>query len=729
MKTISFLLFFVVFTLRLAFAQQSVDHIVNDSLQQLIEKSSDLSYQYKIKESLEHAIQAAKYSNRINSHYYKGHAHYLMGYNYQILTDYENAEKNYTKALELGKLANDSILILWAVNGLGNVYSEGFKNVPKAVEFYSEAVALGKSINDPYEYMSPIINLAWTYIDAENYKEAYPYLQEADSLSKVTKDIEAFCEINYLKGRYFLHMNALEKSKDHFNQALTMARDNNMLLEMSYIYEARAELFKALNNMDSAYSDLKAYQKYKDQLYTKEQLKQIETAKVGFEVEEYERELEQTKKEKDYQTRIANNNRIINIVSGISLVFLLGAVFFFYRGYHSKKKLSDVLSTKNKELIAAKTEAEELTRVKSQFISTVSHELRTPLYGVVGITSLLLEEEDIHEKHKKLLSSLKFSGDYLLNLINNVLQISKIEAKNIKLTNTPTNLFKLSQNLLNSFEYQAKSKNTELILDTPNDLPETVDVDSLRLSEILINLIGNAAKFTENGKIWLRIRIIGQKDDMIHLRFEVEDNGPGIPEDKQEYVFEKFSQVNRESNKLEGTGLGLSIVKNLVQMMGSTIHLNSKENRGTRFYFDLKLQVIHEDAQKNHFNNDNGATEVYRRILIAEDNKINQIVTKNLLNLIGYDCTIVENGFNALQMVKKEDFDLVLMDLNMPYLNGIEASKRIREFDQTTPIVALTASELEEVRQECMDAGMNDIINKPLNKNDLKNIITKNLLP
>ena len=202
----------------------------------------------------------------------------------------------------------------------------------------------------------------------------------------------------------------------------------------------------------------------------------------------------------------------------------------------------------------------------------------------------------------------------------------------------------------------------------------------------------------------------------------------GIPEDKKEFVFEKFSQVGREFNKSEGTGLGLSIVKNLLEMMDSKIHLDSKEGRGTKFYFDLELEIIDEKEEQEIKGNNTTIGNVYRRILVAEDNKINQIVTKNLLNIIGYDCIIVENGFNALQMVQKEDFDLILMDLNMPYLNGTEATRRIREFDKTTPIIALTASELSEVEEECMEIGMNDIINKPLNKNDLKKIIVKHLL-
>ena len=162
--------------------------------------------------------------------------------------------------------------------------------------------------------------------------------------------------------------------------------------------------------------------------------------------------------------------------------------------------------------------------------------------------------------------------------------------------------------------------------------------------------------------------------------------------------------------------------------MDSDIFLDNKEGRGTRFYFDLELEIIHEYISEEFNCNSNPVNSEYKKILVAEDNKINQIVTKNLLHLIGYDCVIVENGFNSLHMVKKEEFALVLMDLNMPYLNGMESTRRIREFDSETPIIALTASELSEVETECMNVGMNDIINKPLNKNDLKKIISKHLV-
>ena len=348
---------------------------------------------------------------------------------------------------------------------------------------------------------------------------------------------------------------------------------------------------------------------------------------------------------------------------------------------------------------------------------------------MIGITSLLLEEEEVKEEHKKLLSSLKFSGDYLLNLVNNVLQISKIESNKVQLRKTPTNLYKLSQDLLCSFNYQAKNKKNELIfVGDPKLQNILLNIDSLRLSEILVNLIGNATKFTDNGKIWLRIKVLSIDSEKVKLQFEIEDNGIGIPENKKEFVFKKFSQVDRELDRIEGTGLGLSIVKNLLKIMNSKINLESEEGKGSKFYFDMAFEIVQENPKDSYCDGDKKVMKKNGNILVVEDNKINQIVTQNLLNLIGYDCTIVENGLNSVKAAKNQKFSLILMDLNMPFLNGYEATKLIREFDSTTPIIALTASELEEVKEECMAVGMNDIINKPLNKNDLYNAITKNLI-
>lgn len=705
-------------------AQEETQFPVNDSLEILMKKSLDLLFdENKVKESLEYAMKMVNYAEDLKNNYYLGKAYYIMAADYESVSDYKQAEENYKKALEFASLSKDSLLIAYIYNGLGNVSSDGNKDLLTSIGYYNKSIRVGEKFVK-FRKLPLIINLAWSYIDLEEYDKAYPYLLETEKLLSKTKSIKGECELKYLKGRYSLSQNKINQAQEQFNEAIKIAEEYNLLQELLMVYEVRSKLYRDVGDYEKAYNDVTAIQKHNKEL----QQNQIEITKMNFIVDGYKKELELAKKEKNYQIELAKNNKTVNIISVIGFLFMCGAFFFLYYNYRANKKLNIVLSKKNEELLISKSKAEKLTQVKSQFISTVSHELRTPLYGVVGITTLLLEEKDIAVKHKKLLNSLKFSGDYLLDLINKVLKISKIESNNEKLTKTPTNLHLLSQNLLHSFEYQAKNKNNELILQIPKELPEVLNIDSLKVSEVLINLIGNSSKFTENGKIWLRIKIISIAKESIAIRYEVEDNGVGIPEDKKEFVFEKFSQVGREFNKSEGTGLGLSIVKNLLEMMDSKIHLDSKEGRGTRFYFDLELEIIDEKEEQEIKGNNTTIGNVYRRILVAEDNKINQIVTKNLLNIIGYDCIIVENGFNALQMVQKEDFDLILMDLNMPYLNGTEATRRIREFDKTTPIIALTASELSEVEEECMEIGMNDIINKPLNKNDLKKIIVKHLL-
>jgi len=245
----------------------------------------------------------------------------------------------------------------------------------------------------------------------------------------------------------------------------------------------------------------------------------------------------------------------------------------------------------------------------------------------------------------------------------------------------------------------------------------------------LINLIGNAIKFTGKGKIWLRIKPLSIDTKTVRIRYEVEDTGIGVPEDQKEYIFEEFSQIGSVYDNKQGTGLGLSIVKNLVQVMGSQIHFESKKGVGSKFCFDLDLEIADclNDIVNDSKNPEN-TNSIYAKILVAEDNKVNQLVTKNLLKNIGCNCTMVENGLEAVQILKNETFDLVLMDINMPVLDGMQATLKIREFDTTTPILALTASELSEVGDECKKAGMNDLINKPLNKNDLRDAIHKNLI-
>ncbi|SEM07762.1 Signal transduction histidine kinase [Aquimarina amphilecti] len=447
------------------------------------------------------------------------------------------------------------------------------------------------------------------------------------------------------------------------------------------------------------------------------------------EVEEYKRQLKVSQREKDLLVSIDKNNKTIIYITIVGLVLVFGVLFFYFREYHAKKKTSDILKLKNIELSEAKNQAETLSKIKSQFISTISHELRTPLYGVAGISSMLLENKERSEKDIELLNSLNFSADYLLNLVNKVLDVSKIDSEKVNLIHSKINLLSHLKSIIQTLAYQASQKNNELRLEYDHNLPEIINIDAVRVSEVLINLLGNAIKFTENGTIWLRTKLIDKEEGNVTIRFEIQDTGIGIPEDQIAYIFDEFAQLGSLYENKHGTGLGLHIVKKILKLMDSDIHCHSAKDIGSNFFFTIKVGIQEASFSEDHKENIIDSPYPFpAKILIAEDNKINQIVTKNLLKNIHCESIIAENGQEALEMLQKETFDIVLMDINMPVLDGMQATLKIREFDTSTPIIALTASELSEVEKECIKAGMNDLVNKPLNKDDLKDVIYRNLI-
>ena len=331
----------------------------------------------------------------------------------------------------------------------------------------------------------------------------------------------------------------------------------------------------------------------------------------------------------------------------------------------------------------------------------------------------MLRENDNIE-HKEYLESLKFSGNHLMSLINNVLELNKVESGEMKLNEQNFSLKTLTINIIDSLEYALQNSNNQIHLNYDAELPETMVGDSLKLSQVLINLISNAIKFTHNGHINITIKKVDSDEDKSVVYFEVKDDGLGIPKEKQAKIFEDFYQEHsKNENSYKGTGLGLSIVKLITDTMGSTIEIESEENVGSTFFFTVKFnktgnieterveRVIYNEAIK-------GA-----RILVVDDNKINQIVTKKVLEDLEIRPFIASDGTEAISLIKKDDFDCILMDLHMPGLNSYETTERIREFNLNIPIIALTAASTEEVEKKIKYSKMNGYILKPFLTVDL----------
>ncbi|MZP54032.1 MAG: PAS domain S-box protein, partial [Bacteroidales bacterium] len=383
-------------------------------------------------------------------------------------------------------------------------------------------------------------------------------------------------------------------------------------------------------------------------------------------------------------------------------------------------------------LITARQKAEEAAQSKQLFMSTMSHEIRTPLNEVIGITNLLLQGNP-REDQMDFIKTLRFSGNHLLTLVNDVLDYNKMESGKIVFEQTQFNFNDFLEEIMRSYSFRSKAKNLDFKINKEGDLPEEVIGDQIRLNQILSNLLSNALKFTNQGGITVTIREIERKEGKSQMEFSVRDTGIGIPKEKHSVIFESFTQASSDTTRrFGGTGLGLAICKKLVELQGGTIKVISEPGSGSTFIFTLLLEV----SDKNMKPSEGEAAESYiglegKRILIAEDNKINFFVANKFLTGWGVIVSHAENGQLALEEIEKEDFDLVLMDLHMPIMDGIEATRIIRESTnpriRNIPIVALTAAIMSESHDKIDKLNINDYVLKPFKPHDLFERIRKHV--
>jgi len=442
--------------------------------------------------------------------------------------------------------------------------------------------------------------------------------------------------------------------------------------------------------------------------------------------------IENKQSEIEAQARSLNLNKMTTGLSIALIIILSLLTLSLYKNNNLRAKANNLLQDKNVEMQSAKEKAEKASLAKAQFLSTITHELRTPLYAVTGLTHLLLEE-DPREQQKEHLNSLKFSGEYLLSLINNILDLNKLEANKVEIEKTSFSLKKRINDVLVALKKSADDRKNILKLEYDDDIPKRLMGDPLKFSQVLINLIGNSVKFTQNGEVVIRVSKLDQTESKVKLHIEVEDNGVGISKKKQKSIFETFSQASLQINrKFGGTGLGLSIVKNLLELMGSKIHLESQLGKGSKFWFNISFGIS-EELQEDK-NKKNTAVEidydslVNKKVLVVEDNKINQMITKKILEKNKMLCDVADNGIDAVKMVEDKSFDIILMDIHMPGISGIEATQKIRGFNKDIPIIALTAVTIDENLDDFYRAGFNEIIPKPFKTEEFFEKIYKTML-
>jgi signal transduction histidine kinase len=386
-------------------------------------------------------------------------------------------------------------------------------------------------------------------------------------------------------------------------------------------------------------------------------------------------------------------------------------------------------------------ESMDACKAKSQFLAAMSHEIRTPMNSILGFSELLAEEP-LSDSQKEYVQLIRNSSNTLLTLINDILDFSKIEAGKLAVEKSETPLHILLEEMESMFRPQASTKGLELAVLQCEELPRTIHTDPVRIRQCLINLINNAIKFTQNGHVYVNVSRKQQQQDKTFIQFDVEDTGIGIPLDKQAKIFEMFTQAdNSTSQKYGGTGLGLTITKKLAELLGGELSVISQPGVGSVFTMTIDAGVV---GEQNTWNKYEQAEEIQKepesrpipadnvetkKILLAEDNPVNQQLMNVLLKKMGYEVTLVDNGRLAVEAMETGSFDIVLMDIQMPEMNGLDATRTIRQKGYTIPVVAITANALKGDREQCLEAGCNDYLPKPVDKYDLEEIIHKYIQP
>ncbi|MDG2431259.1 ATP-binding protein [Flavobacterium sp.] len=650
---------------------------------------------------------------------------------------------------------------------LGKIYFD-LKRYTDAEESLSKSLPLFESLPPTIQYAEANYYIGLTEVQNSNYKAAKTYFNKALSINKLLKIDKTIDLINLQKAIILRKENAVEEASLLFNTIISKPNSitlNNTKAEALYqmglvelaknrinlalnYYNNALELNKNTQNLEQKSNILlaisiayekqldksNAYLYLKQHLNLKESLALLNNEKLGIDDYENFKESQRLDKEaKIYKQKAEHEktnkfSKLINILS-IALISILSLLSLsLYKNNIIRNKTNLLLNEKNNELVIAKEKAEKASQARSEFLSIVSHELRTPLNAINGITHLLLEENP-KKSQLHYLSSLQFSGNYLTTFINDILEINRIESNRVELEKISFNIKQLLENIKNSLlEVAIKNNNNfELIID--DAIPENLYGDTTKLSQIFMNLINNALKFTKNGSVTIRATLLSFQEENTAVSFQIEDTGIGIAPDKLETVFENFAQGSVEINrKYGGTGLGLTIVKKLTTLLGGQIKLKSTLGKGSLFTVELPFEVDkNKEIKKEIKLTCDLSLLAIKKVLIVEDNKINQMITRRMLESKGILCEVIDNGEDSIKAVKENYFDLVLMDVHLPGINGTVATQKIREFNSKIPVIALTAISLDENREMLLSYGMNDVVTKPFIPEEFYAALVRNI--
>jgi signal transduction histidine kinase/CheY-like chemotaxis protein len=692
----------------------------------------DIGKNYVRKGDLTSGLKYLKRGHKIfvelNNKHYIARSQSVMANVYMQLENPEEALKLFTLNLSYFEAIGNKTYVAACSSNLGGIYvSQG--NTKKGLEYLEKAlVHFEETKNIPY-LASLYQNMGLIYHREGNLELALECANKSLKLSKKTNNKNAVAYAKQKIGIILAEQGKYNQAILYGNEALVFFKDTDDLLNVSLTSKSLINSYKAKNNYKKAFEMNNLYFQMRDSLNSRENQKAIIELQVQSDYDK-QKAIDDIENQKEIALEEAKTESLqfISLAIGIGLILISILAYTIFNKLKETRKQKAIIEEQKKKV-------EQSEKYKEQFLANMSHEIRTPMHAISGMINIL-ERNEHPSTQDVYLNAMRTSSDNLVVILNDVLDLSKIEAGKLEIESIAMNPRLVIENVIQILKFKAEEKGLTLSYNVANDIPDLVMGDPTRLNQVLINLVGNAIKFTEKGTVDLVLKIENSQ-----LHFKVMDTGIGIAQSQQEHVFGAFEQAKDSTTRhFGGTGLGLSISKQLVELQEGYIWVDSTEGVGSSFYITLPLHVAQEDAvgagliSEEKLKNMAASLEGIR-ILLAEDNPFNQMIALDDLSyyIKGVSIDTVENGLMAIAQFNTAAYDLILMDVQMPEMNGFEATLRIRKIENQKsstsriPIIAMTASLLKTEIDSCYKAGMDNYIPKPYSLEELIGPIFKEL--